>query len=1562
MKYTCINIQGNLISEELLQKIENATADGQSAEQFGLEPGTNLRSEIEYAWSRIKLDWKHFSERMQNLPATDQYGTSLSRKWMKNFFSSLGFELQDQKNSLVGENKQGYNISHTSSNLDDLPIHVVGFFDPHHPDRNTLDMKASGGTTRLSPHALVQEYLNVTEHLYGIATNGLYLRLLRDSGRLVKLTYIEFDLKRLLEEDRYSEFTLLYRMLHASRFPRNIQETDRCLLEKYYQESIETGNRIRDGLSTAVKESLLALGKGFLQHEYNTSLRDSLKSGRLTTKDLNRQLLRLIYRFLFLMVTEERDLVYDPEEKTADMLRKKRVYLQYYSLVRLRKLSRNKYLYEPQFSDLWQGLVQTFQLFDETGGGRKLGISPLGGDLFNSNALPHLEQSYISNNLLLECVRNMNEFEDDKKNLVSINYRSLDVEELGSVYEGLLELHPVIEYLDADNPRQINFTFHGGTDRKTTGSYYTRPDLVNELIKSALIPVIKSRLSEHADKNEQAKALLKLKVCDAAAGSGHMLLAAARTIAWYLAQVKTGEENPAPSAYRSCLREVIQHCVYAVDMNPDAVELCKLALWLEGHNSGKPLSFLDHKVRNGNSLVGVTDLSVLTKGIPDEAFNPVTGDDKDVCKKLKKDNTTFNKTKIGNLFDSTVTIPDTHIFSDEYHELDDITQDDVAAVQKAKQKFDHIRNDAEWYKEWRACNLWTAAFFYTYTEEAENAAPNSERLQKYLQNPAAAYGPMIGKADALQAEHKFFHWPLEFPDVWSQGGFDVILGNPPWEIVELNAKEFFKTRNKEIADAESDQIRKSLIDNLKTENVSLYQEYLAARHDFDSQRKFIQESSRFPNGSKGRIDLYPLFVENSMVVISPKGITGLIVPSDIATGAYNSDLFSLIVREKRLKCYFDFENSKGIFPGVHRSKRFCVIALTGINATPSSIDFFYFGHELTDLLNNERRISLKFSELELYSPSTLAPPIFHNSHDYAIAQKAYKKFGVFIDKKNEKNRWSASVKRMFSLSDAGVDFKKNFQLSTAEKKQRSRIYSGKNIFQYNHRFASHIKGKIIESSTEELCDPEYTIETEYYVPEVELENRLKDKKPSNWLIGYRDVTNATNERTCICSILPRTACDTNCRNIFSNSSPLEILCLVGNLNSIPFDYFARQKIIGLHLNAGTIEQLPVLLPSQFNAADIRRIAPLVLELTFTSWDIKAFADEVWQEADAELKIAIEDQWQLNKEATGGHEWAPPEWCEITNSYCPLPPFKWDEDRRAVLKAELDAIYANLYGFSTEELRYILDPQEVYGKDFPGETFRVLKDKEIRQYGEYRTRRLVLEAWGYLDKKSINSLDLSRISEPMKEFSLDEGIYSIQDVAHITQIPAKRVRRWFKDLSAEQYEGLTGGQQSDVDNMRVSFHGLIEVVVIDTLRENKFSLKAILVARNDLKQKTGKNYPFATNNVRDNLKIAGKALVFRFESGDVTLNGSGQYNLAFIQDFFKHIEFDNNGIAQRLFKTDSRLIVIDPKQGGGKAVVNGKGVWAETIAMSYSGPASMPVIRDQYDVTDDEISAAIEYCN
>jgi hypothetical protein len=1352
MKYSTINIQGNLLSEEILQKIESGEAEGQKPVDFGYEPGTNLRSEIEYAWSRIKLDWKHYSEKSTNLPASDPYGTTLSRRWMELFLNSLGFNHTRQKSNLTGGNNQGYAISHTADNLDDLPIHIVGFNEPDRPEKNTLDIRTSGGTTRLSPHATVQEYLNVTEHLFGIATNGLHLRLIRDSGRLIKLTYIEFDLKRMLDEDKYSEFTLLFRLLHSSRFPHNKAESDQCLLEKYYQDSIEAGNRIRDGLSQAVKESLLSLGNGFLQHEGNEVLREKIKQGKLSSKEYYRQLLLIIYRLLFLMVTEERDLVYDPEDKTEQAQLFKDIYWQYYSIARLRKLSESRYVYESQFNDIWQGLVQSFQLFEGDGNGTRLGIQPLAGSLFNSSTIKDLQTCLISNKLLLECIRNMNEFRDENRNLVHINYRSLDVEELGSVYEGLLELHPVIENIETENSAQINFTFHEGTERKTTGSYYTRPELVNELIKSALIPVIEERLKEQSGSREaQVNVLLNLKVCDAAAGSGHMILAAARTIAWYLARVETGEDNPAPSIYRQCLREVIQHCIYAVDYNPDAVELCKLALWLEGHNSGKPLSFLDHKIRTGNSIVGVTDLSVLKKGIPVEAYNPATGDDKQVCKWYKKLAREENKTQyqIQIDFDMPAETPiETRAFAGEYRELENLPENSVdQSIEKAK-RFHKIRSNVKWFNDWNACNIWTAAYFHHFIQVDDPSAPTSAKLKTYLKTPTGIDGRVVGCATSLALEHKFFHWPLEFPDVFEKGGFDVMLGNPPWERIKLQQQEFFATRDVVIANAPNAAARNSLIKRLPQENPELYNEYENAVHSADSTGKFLRESGRCIYTAVGDINTYSIFAELTSSLVNQKGRTGIIVPTGIATDESNKAFFGAMVEQNRLVSLFDFENREKIFQDVDSRYKFCLLTLSASDIGSRKSQFGFFLTRTEHLQDKLRIFSLSKDDFLRLNPNTKTCPIFRTSVDAELTTKIYRRVPILINETTGENPWGVRFSTMFHMSNDSHLFRTRHQLESegfklwGNRMKRGEevwlpLYEAKMIWHYDHRFGSY-DGVDSRTSThtptpslEQYQDPNHQIIPWYWVRESEVKEITNEK----WFVGFRNITNTTNERTTVISLIPQSAVGHSMPLIFSSSESPEKGILLSLMSSLVFDYFVRQKIGGVNMTYGYVQQFPVLNQNQVSSF-IELILPISIELSYTSWDIKSFADEIWKEANNDLKQAIEQQWKENQTATGGHSWSPPEWCEIDPDGCPLPPFKWDEDRRALLKAELDAIYAKLYGLTTEELRYILDPQDVYGPDFPGETFRVLKEKEIRQYGEYRTRRLVMEAWKRLNKSLI----------------------------------------------------------------------------------------------------------------------------------------------------------------------------------------------------------------------------------
>lgn len=1662
-----MHLHGNILSAELISKLEQNQFEGQQSTDFGLTPQQKVRDEIAFAWSMAKDYWTIFNRKIERLPA-HQSGTAETRKdWILPLLRLLGYDLEPAKAEILHE--RSYAISHRAGHLDGLPVHIMGFTDE-------LDKKRSDSGPRLSPHGLMQEYLNLTEHLYGIVTNGYQLRLLRDSGRIVNLNYVEFDLRQMLDEDRYPEFALLFRLLHATRMPRSQAEASHCLLERYHQLSLEEGNRVRENLRNAVESSLMALGNGFILHPSNDALRRQLENQHLSPQDYYRQLRRLVYRMLFLMVTEERDIIYPQPDEVAEAERSKlaknrQLYYSFYSVSRLRKLSENPYLYEERYTDLWQGLLATFRLLEADGVGLPMGLAPLDGDLFNESALGMLNNSLISNKLLLDCIGSLHEFYDkDSGQKVKINYASLDVEELGSVYEGLLDLQPVVRLHELAHP----FVFHAGTDRKTTGSYYTRPELVNELIKSALLPVIEQRLEIASPSKGREEALLSLKICDTAAGSGHILLAAARTLAWYVAKVRTNEDNPAPKAYRKALRDVIQRCIYGIDLNPDAVELCRLALWIEGHNSGKPLSFLEHKIKCGNSLVGIVNLKTLDKGIPDDAFNPLTGDVREVALNYKKVNKQFREKRQFALFQPA---PNEHLeqldFAKEYREIDQVEQNNVEEINKIRQKYLALRQKPDWFRDYVAANIYTSAFYYNFTLENDPAAPTSEKLGNHFFNPAASHGQLVGKALAAAEENRFFHYPLEFPDIFADTptstgagvGFDIIMGNPPWERIKLQEQEYFATRHADIANAPNKAAREKIIKNLPMTHPDLYGEFQKALHTAEANSKFIRGCGRFPLTAVGDINTYSIFAELYLRLLTPNGRAAVIIPTGIATDDNNKAYFGHLITENRLVSLFDFENREKLFADVDSRQKFCLLTLAGKpQVANQAAQFAFFATRTTHLEDPQRVFSLTSDDFLRLNPNTRTCPIFRTRQDAELTAKIYRKVPILIkeatDNSPEENPWGIRFSAMFHMSNDSHLFRtleelanQGFELTgnrlIRDDKVFFPLYESKMIWHYDHRFGTfegvNTRNEINNPMPEQYANPDFVAIPWYWVEEVEvylatsqvptpikrayktqetndlctslylwlaaqyplqeaepylkkalaftsrttiadlrkqlknytdfplrpsemadIEDALNDQLPyevvfdllkarsPKWLIGFRDITNSTNERTIISHILPLSGVSNKFPILYINDQLSLLKCaFVANFTSMVFDYLSRQKIGGTTLNFFLFKQLAVLAPETYQTQDLNFIVPRVLELSYTATDLRPFFEEIWLEADDELRARITEQWEANGIATGRTEAFVEE---------DTAPFIWHEERRAQLRAELDAYYARLYGLTEQELRYVLDPQSVMGEDFPGETFRVLKDKDVRRYGEYRTQRLILEAWERLENKKEVLLPTEKLlPKPMVEQSPFDGIYRIRNVAEITRLSEGKIRRWFKELYQANYEGLTGDERADIEQLKVSFYGVIEIVVIGTLRENGFSMAKILKARTQLSQITKKQYPFATNNVRDDLKIAGKSLIFKTKNGDVTLDGTGQYNLEFIKQFFKNIEFDDAGVAQRMFPLGIHVpIVIDPKLSGGHAVIKDKGIYASEIDSYLKGGVSVQSLVKEYDLNEIEIEATRSY--
>lgn len=1375
MDYTSIHIYGHLLSDDILHNIErDNTLIGNRDQDFGMD--ISVSSAIDYVWSSLRNDWNFYKERAGNerLVNKDPYGTRRARDLMERLLQSLGYKL-DRQVANIEVAGTGYDISYTCTDLGNMPFVIIGENITTDGSINTLDKcsldyRAKGNMRKKSAHATMLEYLNATENVYGIISNGQILRIIRNSGQLVKLTYIEFDLRRMLEEDKYTEFCLMFRLLHASRFRTSGDEP--CVMERWFNMSIESGNRIRNGLSRAVQTTMETIGNAVLtsKGEGNDALRRAFADGTMDAAKLNKELIHFIYRLLFLFIIEERGLVYQiPDSVDAPDYKQQcqwqDIYKKYYAASRLRRLSELSYLKQRQYSDLWQGLMDTFHLFEPDTFGEKLGIKPLGGVLFGTETLHWLKQCQVSNRDLLAAFAALNEFTDERQQRVKINYSSLDVEEFGSVYEGILEMRPFVQPGVAASDWQFGFV--GGLDRQSTSSYYTRPDLVQNLIKTTLEPVIKEKMANCATTEEKVKALLNMKVCDAASGSGHIVLAMARTIAWYVCTLRTGEDNPASLDYRQALREVISRCVYAVDYNPDAVELCKVVLWIEGYCAGKPLSFLDHHIRCGNSVLGVSDLQMLIDGVPDKAL---TAEDKDTLKALKKLNQEAVKAVNGNTgneptfgFENPFGVEEMSIaqigLADKIRFINHLPEDTLEQEIVKQLRWQELMASARVDCLRRACDIYAYAFYHSvkadelYKDKGgtdkeldlEAEVPYTKTVMRALQEieameclekgkPLPTYYRQLSadfktEVRRIAEEQRFFHWCVEFPEVFAANkGFDVMCGNPPWDKIKVEDKKWFESHGRaDIVNAGTASQRKKAIADLPSTDPILYKEYAKALADAEALSRFVRLAGRFDLTATGDIDLYPMFAE--LCLSFSKEAWGLVLPTGIAVNDSNKAFFSKLIDENRLVSLYDFENKEGLFD-IHRMFKFCLLVASKPQDTPRTVSGGFYLTRLDHLLDPRRIYTLQTSDFARLNPNTKTCPVFRTSRDAKLTAKIYRNSTILYNEITGENPWNVKFGSMIHMSNDSYLFRTYAQLTaqgatlngntftTVDGETYVPLYEGKMIWHYNHHYGTwptegERPNSINMPSLDELSNPNSHIMPWYWVPLSAVKDRLmKYDKDGNvvwewkhkWLIGFRDVTNATNERTFICSPIPD-SCGVghSATLLYAERRTMPVASLCAMMSSLVFDYTTKQKIGGSHASISFVKQFPVLTPDQIPSTTQWQIVKRVAELCYFNHDMDGWASELWEEMSEEQRAALP---QLGAQQ----------------------PWVYNPERRAILQAELDAIFAHLYGLDTEDLRYILDPEDVCGKGCINETFRVLKDNEIRQYGEYRTKRLVLEAW------------------------------------------------------------------------------------------------------------------------------------------------------------------------------------------------------------------------------------------
>jgi len=725
----------------------------------------------------------YFKSKLNRLKEGETGTTETRNFWTSPLLTNLGYNLTFNRQA-EELNGKSFPIGYRDSSLDNFPLYVGGY-------NESLDKRPENKQLRVSPHAMLQEYLNYSEHLYGIVTNGRQLRLLRDASRITRLSYIEFNLEKMMEEDLYSDFVIFYRLLHASRMPMKVHAGAESIMEKYHQEGLEAGSTIRNKLGEAVKGAIKNLANGFINHPNNAALRAAVADGNINVDEYYRHQLRVIYRLLFLFVIEERNLVY-ADSKTSETKRFNQIYFNYYSLLRLRKLA--KKLPHPEAHrhyDIWQSLISTFSLFEKKEIREKLGIMSLQGDLFGYNAISNnqydLHQCYLSNDVLLNIIKSLSYFENDNKVLIAVNYGGLDAEEFGSIYEGLLELKLEFNKIEGSENYSVNWKKQAGG--REFQSHYTPEELVQPLIKHSLEYLIEDILTlyhqKKVSKENTIKALLKLKVCDVGCGSGHILLSAARRIALAVARVQTDEDQPNPLSIRKAMKDVVRNCIYGVDKNPLAIELCKIALWLKAYNPGEPLNFLDHHIKCGDAIVGLAHRSQFENGIADEAFKTLPGDDKDIAKTYRDKNVKERKERVAKSvqlkaeFEKTTenSVQEAMAEYKTFNYLPETTPEEIERKAKAYKKF----IDGKGFTFLKAmADTQVAQFFIPKTDANKDSLMTDGDFRLILSGYKGWQDRKVAKATAMALENRFFHWFIEFPEVFNEGGFDNVLGNPPF--------------------------------------------------------------------------------------------------------------------------------------------------------------------------------------------------------------------------------------------------------------------------------------------------------------------------------------------------------------------------------------------------------------------------------------------------------------------------------------------------------------------------------------------------------------------------------------------------------------------------------------------------------------------------------------------------------------------------------------------------------------------------------------------------------------
>ncbi len=1201
----------------------------------------------------------------------------------------------------------------------------------------SLDAQDQGDKVKAgTPHGQILRYLQTADTIsenrirWGILTNGGVWRLYDHRARPRASGYFEADLAEALrpdEEDRLRTFYILFR-----------------------RESFV----LREGAVTTFLEAALAEGRRYesevardlsgtvFERVFPALVRALAETSSQDLPEVRQAALVLLYRLLFVLYAEDRGLLPVNDSRYDDYGLRKRV--------RDDVAARMKQgdTFSSVATNYYDHLITLCRLIDR--GDTSIGLPPYNGGLFAADAAPLLETVRLPDDTVANIIYHLSHTETDGSPRF-VNYRDMSVQQLGSIYERLLEREPV---RDAEGRIIIRPNPYA---RKDSGSFYTPQELVDLIVERTLEPLAEERLRAFEDKSRElksdhrpraereadlrkldpAEAMLDLKVLDPAMGSGHFLVTAVdflsdriaamveyasavpewldgRYVSPTLERVATVRGDILQRAQESgwamdeaqltdqaiIRRMVLKRCIYGVDKNPLTVELAKVSLWLHSFTVGAPLSFLDHHLRCGDTLIGMRV--------------------SDAAPELDR---------LGGLFASPA-IASAEAAAAGMQEIEEMSDTDISQVQESASLFQGVEDTTADLR--RVLDLLTGMRWLTAGMKKKQRtafeAPMSDALG---QQPERAYqllaeGPADGGAEdsdpsgptfhrlwrgakSIADREGFLHWQAAFPGVWRhwqnarpQGGFDAVIGNPPWDRIKLQEVEWFAIRAPHIALAPTADERRALIRELRASGNPLADDFDAAKDRADSLGELVRRSGHYPMLASGDINLYSLFVERALDLVKPDGMVGLLTPSGIYGDKTAAAFFKSVSTAGRVDGLFDFENRKVFFKDVHASFKFCALILGGEARRFDETECAFFLHDTEDIKDPDRCFALSRDDFAHVNPNTGTAPVFRTRRDAEITRRIYENHPVLVHRSGNRERkaWPVRYHTMFHMTNdshlfqtaATLDAEGFYPVDASRWRKGNELYlplyEGKMVQAFDHRAASVVvnpnnlnrPAKAKELSSDHHADPDMLPDPQFWVSE----GRTKWPEGLGWAVAFKDATATTNSRTMIAAVIPREAVGNTLPLYFPDSDDLpsyleNAWILVACFNSFPFDFVARQKVQGQHLNNFIVEQLPVIAPDDYDrgfgsttARDLVR--DHVLRLTYTANDMIPFARDMGYDG---------------------------------------PPFIWDEEERRHLRARLDALYFHLYGLSREEADYVLG------------TFPIVRRDDEARFGSYRTRDLIL---------------------------------------------------------------------------------------------------------------------------------------------------------------------------------------------------------------------------------------------